>query len=507
MTTGTPIRRFRQTKVVATLGPSSSTPAMIRSLFETGVDVFRLNFSHGSHEDHGERVRALRALERELGRPIAIMADLQGPKLRLGKFADGPIDLKAGQSFRLDLSTEPGDTTRVGMPHPEIFAALTPETDLLLDDGKVRLRVVACGPDFAETVVVSGTRLSDRKGVNVPDVTLPLSPLTKKDRADLVFALDQGVDWIALSFVQRPEDVAEARKLIDGRAALLSKLEKPQAIQHLERIVELSDGVMVARGDLGVELPPEDVPTIQKRIVREARRAGKPVIVATQMLESMISAPAPTRAEASDVATAIFDGADAVMLSAETASGAYPIEAVSIMDRIARRVEHDPLYRTMMDAQLPDPQETASDAITAAASQVAQTIHAAAIVTYTTSGSTTLRAARSRPEVPILCLTASVAASRRLVLAYGVHSVLTEDVQNFSDMVHKAARISYAHGLADDGQKLVITAGVPFGMPGSTNILRIAWVERPSLPTGQPARTGESLPEIQARAAMADGDD
>ncbi|CAO3435844.1 pyruvate kinase [Azospirillum argentinense] len=477
-----PIRRFRQTKIVATLGPSSSSPDMIRSLFEAGVDVFRLNFSHGSHNDHGARVRAIRALERELERPIAIMADLQGPKLRLGRFANGAVELTVGQPFRLDLSTEPGDATRVGMPHPEIFAALRPGTDLLLDDGKVRLRIAACSPDHADTVVVAGTKLSDRKGVNVPDVLLPLSPLTAKDRADLVFALDQEVDWVALSFVQRPEDVAEARKLIAGRAALMSKLEKPLAIQHLERIVELSDGVMVARGDLGVEMPPEDVPSIQKRIIREARKAGKPVIVATQMLESMIGAPAPTRAEASDVATAVFDGADAVMLSAETASGSYPVEAVSMMDRIARRVEHDDLYRTMMDAQHADPQETAADAITAAARQVAHTIHAAAIVTYTTSGSTTLRAARERPEVPILCLTATVAASRRLVLAYGVHSVLTEDIQNFSDMVHKATRIAYAHGLAEDGQRLVITAGVPFGMPGSTNILRIAWVERPVLP-------------------------
>ena len=505
MSTNTPIRRFRQTRIVATLGPSSSTPAMIRALFEAGVDVFRLNFSHGSHEDHGARVEAIRELERETGRPIAILADLQGPKLRLGTFAGGPIDLTPGQSFRLDLSKEPGDTARVGMPHPEIFAALEPDAELLLDDGRVRLRVTACGADFADTVVVSGTRLSDRKGVNVPGVVLPLSPLTGKDRADLVFALDQGVDWVALSFVQRPEDVAEGRKLVAGRAALLCKMEKPQAIQHLDEIIELADGLMVARGDLGVEMPPEDVPSIQKRIVREARRAGKPVIVATQMLESMISSPSPTRAEASDVATAVYDGADAVMLSAETASGAYPIEAVSMMDRIARRVEHDPLYRTMMDAQQADPEQTSSDAITAAARQVAHTIEAAAIVTYTTSGSTTLRASRERPEVPILGLTASVAASRRLVLAYGVHSVLTEDVQNFSDMVHKAARIAYAHGLADDGQRLVITAGVPFGMPGSTNVLRIAWVERPSQTSPGQSRSGAAEP--QARAAMADAAD
>ncbi|HYH18789.1 MAG TPA: pyruvate kinase [Azospirillum sp.] len=474
---GSPYRRFRLTKVVATLGPASSTPEMIRALFEAGVDVFRLNFSHGSHEDHGERLRAIRALEAETGRPVAVMADLQGPKLRIATFAHGPITLQAGQNFRLDLSRTPGDTSRVGMPHPEIFAALEPEAELLLDDGRVRLRVVDCGSDHADTVVVSGTRLSDRKGVNVPGVVLPLSPLTEKDRVDLDFALSQGVDWVALSFVQRPDDVAEARKLISGRAALLSKLEKPSAIQHLDGIIELSDGIMVARGDLGVEMPAEDVPSLQKRIVRESRVAGKPVIVATQMLESMVSSPAPTRAEASDVATAVYDGADAVMLSAETAAGAYPIEAVSIMDRIARRVEQDPLYRTIMDAQHPDPQHTAADAITAAARQVAHTVEAAAIVTYTTSGSTTLRAARERPEVPILCLTSSMETARRLVIVYGVHSVHTADIDNFSEMVRKAARIAHADGIAAEGQRLVITAGVPFGTPGNTNILRIAWVE------------------------------
>ncbi|CAO3375444.1 pyruvate kinase [Azospirillum argentinense] len=474
---GIPFRRFRLTKIVATLGPATATPEKIRALFEAGVDVFRLNFSHGTHEDHGQRLSTLRALEAELDHPIAVMADLQGPKLRLGTFADGPVTVEPGHRIRLDLSTEPGDATRVGLPHPEIFAALEPEAELLVDDGKVRLRVVACSPDHADCVVLSGSRLSDRKGVNVPGVVLPLTPLTPKDHEDLAFALDQGVDWVALSFVQRPEDVAEARKLVAGRAALLSKMEKPQAIQHLERIVELSDGVMVARGDLGVEMPAEDVPSIQKRIIRESRRAGKPVIVATQMLESMIGAPAPTRAEASDVATAVYDGADAVMLSAETAAGTYPIEAVSMMDRIARRVEQDPLYRTITDAQHPDPQQTSTDAVTAAARQVAHTIQAAAIVTYTTSGSTTLRAARERPEVPIMCLTSSLETARRLQLAYGVHSVHSADVADFNEMVQKAARCAYEDGLAVEGQRLVITAGVPFGTPGNTNILRIAWVD------------------------------
>ncbi len=474
------IRRSRSTKIVATLGPGTSTPERIRALFEAGVDVFRLNFSHGTQADHGTRLDIIRELEKETGRPICALADLQGPKLRIGTFADGPIALTAGQSFRLDLDPAPGDTSRVHMPHPEIFEALTTETDLLLDDGRVRLRVVHCSPDHAETVVVSGTKLSDRKGVNVPNVVLPLSPLTAKDRDDLRYALDIGVDWIALSFVQRPEDVAEARRLIAGRAALMVKLEKPSAITYLDQLIEMADGVMVARGDLGVEMPAEDVPSIQKRIVRESRMAGKPVVVATQMLESMITAPAPTRAEASDVATAVYDGADAVMLSAETATGAYPIEAVSIMDRIARRVEQDPLYRAITDAQHPDPQRTSADAITAAARQVAHTISAAAIVTYTTSGSTALRAARERPEVPILSLTSRMETARRLAVSYAVHNVHTEDVSNFAEMVQKAVKIAYEDGIAHEGQRLVITAGIPFGTPGNTNVLRIAWVEASS---------------------------
>jgi pyruvate kinase len=471
------LHRERLIKVVATLGPASSTPEMIRALFSAGADVFRLNFSHGRQEDHAERLRQIREIEAEFGRPICVLADLQGPKLRTGTFAKGPVDIRPGQRFRLDLSPEPGDATRVGVPHPEVFQALESGTDLLIDDGKVRLKVLSCGPDFAETEVLAGARLSDRKGINVPNAVLPLTPLTPKDRDDLRFALSIGVDWIALSFVQRPEDVAEARRLIAGRAALMAKLEKPSAIQHLQELVEMSDGIMVARGDLGVELPPEDVPSIQKRIVRESRLAGKPVIVATQMLESMISSPTPTRAEASDVATAVYDGADAVMLSAETASGQFPLEAVSMMDRIARRVEQDPTYRALVDAVHPDPERTTADAITAAARQVAHTIQAACIVTYTTSGSTTLRAARERPEVPLLCLTSKMETARRLSLAFGVHAVHTADVHSFTEMVNKATKVAFDDGLAHAGQRIVITAGVPFGTPGNTNVLRIAWVE------------------------------
>ncbi|CAK0771346.1 Pyruvate kinase [uncultured Gammaproteobacteria bacterium] len=471
-------RRFRLTKIVATLGPATSSMEQIRALVAAGVNVFRLNFSHGTQAEHAQRIEILRTIEREIDRPICLMADLQGPKLRIGRFENGSIDLVAGQALRLDLNDAPGDSTRVKLPHPEIMATLSVGTELLLDDGRVCLRVTARERDYADTVVVSGTKLSDRKGVNVPHEVPGLSPLTRKDLDDLRFALDQGVDWVALSFVQRPQDVAEARRLIAGRAALLSKIEKPSAVEYLDEIIEMSDGLMVARGDLGVEVPAEDVPSIQKSAVRKARLAGKPVIVATQMLESMITAPVPTRAEASDVATAVYDGADAVMLSAETASGAYPIEAVSMMDRIARRVEQDPFYFTTMEAQHPDPRATPADAITAAARQVAHTIGAAAIVTYTTSGSTTLRAARERPEVPILCLTARIETARRLCMSYGVFSVHTSDVDSFSDMVRKACRIAHQDGFAAPGQRLVITAGVPFGTAGSTNMLRIAWVEK-----------------------------
>ena len=473
----TPIYRKRRTKIVATLGPATSSLEKIRALFLAGVDVFRLNFSHGTPDDHRERMRLIRQVEEEVGRPIAVLGDLQGPKLRIGKFANSSIDIRAGQAFRLDLDPTLGDEKRVQMPHPEIFTALKPDGELLLDDGKVKLRIVKCGKDFAETVVVTGYKLSDRKGVNVPSVVIPLSALTTKDRADLETALSIGVDWIALSFVQRPEDVIEARKLIGTRAAVLAKLEKPSAVECLDEIIDLADGVMVARGDLGVEMPPEFVPSIQKRIVRSARRAGKPVIVATQMLESMITNATPTRAEASDVATAVYDGADAVMLSAETASGEYPIEAVTIMDRIACSTQADPNFGPGLEAQRPDAEPRVADAITAAARYVAKTVSAAAIVTYTATGSTTLRAARERPQVPVISLTPSLTTARRLVLSYGVHAVQTADATSFGETVVRAASVVLKSGLAPVGAPIVITAGVPFGVPGSTNVLRVAWAK------------------------------
>jgi pyruvate kinase len=470
------MRRLRMAKILATLGPASNGLAQIRALVGAGADVFRLNLSHGTQADHCRCYELVRQVEQEMNRPIGVLVDLQGPKLRVGTFQDGGVDLIAGARFRLDLSPAPGDRTRAPLPHPEVLAALKPGAELLLDDGRIRLRVETAAADHADTVVVTSGRLTDRKGLNLPDVVLGVSPLTDKDRADLQFGLDLGVDWIALSFVQRPEDVAEARRLIGKRAAIIVKIEKPSALTHLDELIQLSDAVMVARGDLGVEMPPEDVPSAQKRIVGACRLAGKPVVVATQMLDSMIHAPAPTRAEASDVATAVYDGADAMMLSAESASGDYPVESVSMMNRIIARTERDPLYRRLMAAQHPEPEATAADAISAAAAQVAHTLSAAAIITYTTSGSTSLRAARERPDVPILCLTSSRETARRLALVWGTHCVETSDVSSFSEMVDKACRIALEEKFAEVGQRLVVTAGVPFGTPGSTNVLRIAWV-------------------------------
>ncbi|HTQ32881.1 MAG TPA: pyruvate kinase [Stellaceae bacterium] len=471
------MRRQRSAKIVATLGPASASPERLRALFDAGVDVFRCNFSHGTHDDHRKLFAAIRSIEHDNKRPIGILADLQGPKLRLGNFADGHAALAAGAAFRLDLSENLGDAHRAPLPHPEVFRVLQPGNELLIDDGKVRLKVVDCGPDFAETECLVGGTLSNHKGVNVPHCVLPISAVTDKDRADLAFALENGADWIALSFVQRPEDVAEGRKLVGDAAGLMVKLEKPSAIRRLQEIIDLADALMVARGDLGVEMPPEDVPTVQKQVIHACRLAGKPVIVATQMLESMIHAPTPTRAEASDVATAVYEGADAVMLSAETAVGDYPIEAVTMMDRIARRVQEDPLYfvsiQTAMEHEHTDP-----DAISAAACQVAATVGAAAIVSYTTSGATALRAARERPGVPILVMSSSVSTARRLALLWGAHCIHHADVKNFADMVQKAVRAAQHEDIARAGQRIVITAGVPFGTPGATNILRIAWVDR-----------------------------
>jgi pyruvate kinase len=467
------MRRERHVKILATLGPASSDLPSIQALFTAGADVFRLNFSHGTRDQHKERVEIIRRIERESGRPIAILLDLQGPKLRVGTFAQGPVTLVPDADFRMDLDPAPGTAARASLPHPEIFAALKPGTELLLDDGKIRLLVEECGPDFARTRVIAGGALSDRKGVNVPGVILPLSALTPKDRQDLEFGLELGVDWVALSFVQRPEDIREVRTLARGRAAIMAKLEKPAALQCLEDIVSLCDGVMVARGDLGVELPAEQVPRIQKRIVRTCRAAGIPVVIATQMLESMITAPIPTRAEASDVATAVYDGADAVMLSAESASGKYPVEAVAMMNRIIIEVEGDPYYRTLIDASHSEPEHTIADAISCSLRETTRLLPVTAIVTFTRSGYTSLRAARERPAATVVSLTPNAEIARRLALVWGVHSVHTEGIRDIADMIAKALATARAEQFAKPGDCIAIAAGMPFGSARTTNLLHV----------------------------------
>ncbi len=469
------MRRHRNVKIVATLGPASSDYDTIRALFEAGADVFRMNMSHGTHEEQRARHELVRRVEKDMERPIAILADLQGPKLRCGVFAAGAAEIEEGQDFRFDLDETPGEGHRVCLPHPEIFAALTPGSTLLVNDGKLRLKVKDCGADFADCVVEVGGTISDRKGVNVPDVVLPLAALSDKDRADLEFACQLGVDWLALSFVQRAADVEEARDLAQGRAAVLSKIEKPAAVDAFDAILEASDGIMVARGDLGVELPVHAVPPIQKRLIQLCRRAGKPVIVATQMLESMIESPMPTRAEVSDVANAIYDGADAVMLSAESAAGQYPIEAVSTMNAVAIEVEHDQTYLDMVDASRVATRSGVADGIVAAAREIAETTDIKAICCFTQSGTTALLTSRERPRVPIIALTPLRGTARRLCLSWGTNCFVTPDeVLRFKAAVVSAARAARSAGFATEADQIVVTAGVPFNVPGTTNILRVA---------------------------------
>jgi pyruvate kinase len=465
--------RSRKVRVLATLGPASNSPEMIENLFAAGADAFRINMSHGDQASKVPVIEAIRALEKKFGRPTTILADLQGPKLRVGKFAGGKVMLESGQTFVFDRDTTPGDATRVELPHREIFQAIEPGARLLLDDGKLVLRVTDCDDERIEALVEVGGKLSNNKGVNVPDVVVPMAALTEKDRSDLAFAVEQHVDWIALSFVQRPDDLAEARKLIQGKASLLAKIEKPAAIDRLTEIIEMCDGVMVARGDLGVELPPQDVPPLQKMIVEESRKQGKPVVVATQMLESMITAPTPTRAEVSDVATAIYDGADAIMLSAESAAGEWPVQSVAMMNSIGEAVERDPRHGDRVHFTVTRPDPTTADAIAEAAKQIARTVSAAAIICFTASGSTARRVARERPSVPVMVLTPKMETARRSGLLWGSYAVHTRDVDSFEEMVAKAKRMALRHHVAKAGDRVIVIAGVPFKTPGSTNVLHV----------------------------------
>ena len=470
------MHRKRNAKIVATLGPASSAPDLIQVLFEAGVDVFRLNFSHGTQADHEARYRAIRAVEQKAGRPIGILQDLQGPKIRIGKLPSPPVRLERGETVRFSLAAESADPREIPLPHPEVFRNILPGHVLMIDDGKLRLEVVGLDTERFDARVVVGGSLTDRKGVNLPDTDLPISPLTEKDRSDLAFGLSLGVDWIALSFVQRPDDILEAQALVQGRAGIMAKIEKPKALERIEDIVALVDAVMVARGDLGVEIPPEDVPGRQKELVRLCRLAGKPVVIATQMLELMIHAPSPTRAEASDVATAIYDSADAVMLSAESASGDYPVEAVAMMDRIIRHTERHRLYRSIIDALQPNPEHTVPHAVAAAAADIAAQVDAKAIVAFTASGTTAMRVARKRPRVPIVSSSPDAGVARRLALLWGTHSVVAEDIASYDEMVDSARKHALAENFAATGDRIVVVAGIPFGRAGSTNNIRVVRV-------------------------------
>lgn len=469
--------RDRKVKILATVGPASRDPETLHRLVVAGADAFRVNMSHGERAQHGETIKAIRDLEKKIGRPIAVLCDLQGPKLRVGQFKDGKAVIRHGSHFTLDRKDEPGDETRVQLPHRELFGILEKGQRLLINDGKICLRVIRASEDEILCSAEVGGVISDRKGVNVPDADVPIPALTEKDRADLSFAMDHGADWIGLSFVQRPEDVAEARRLMGNRGSLCAKIEKPNAVKRLDEILERADGVMVARGDLGVELDPQDVPPIQKRIVNRAREIGKPVIVATQMLESMIESPAPTRAEVSDVANAVYDGADAVMLSAETAAGEWPEEAVRMMDRIAASVEADPAYAERVHFHQLDPDPTTSDALSHACMTIARTVQMRGIIVFTGSGSTARRVARERPSVPMLVLTPSVATARRVQLLWGAHPVATKDIGSFEEMIAKGKRMALRHGFGGAGAKFIALAGVPFGTPGATNLLHVVTLQ------------------------------
>jgi len=462
-------------KIVATIGSIKGRPELIEKLYLAGVRVFRMNLSHASVAEHAEKVKIIRQLEKKYNCPLGVVFDLQGPKLRVGVFKNDGVMLKDGQTFVLDLNEEPGDETRVNLPHKEIFKAVSAGKTLLFNDGLIRVTVQSATPDKIVTKVVNGGFLSNHKGVNVPDVSLPISALTDIDIANLKEADKLDIDWFALSFVQKPEDVLLARSLIKSKAGIISKIEKPSAIEHLDKIIEYSDVVMVARGDLGVELSAEKVPVMQRRIVSACRRVGKPVIVATQMLESMINNVSPTRAEASDVATAVYEGADAVMLSGETANGKHPVEAVETMARIIRTVQEDPLFKENMAVSLQEPQAASvAYAITAAASNTANFIDMSnVIVNFTDSGITTLRTSKQRPCLPILCLTPHMDVARKMAVVWGVRAQKIRDLKKFEDIEREVRAAVTALGYGEKGSQVVVTAGIPFGSSGDTNLMYV----------------------------------
>jgi len=463
----------RFAKILATVGPASSAPDTLRLLHDVGVNAFRLNFSHGSHDDHARSVKAIRAVQTQTGNPITIVADMQGPKLRVGEFADGQIELHYGAEMTLICAKDTAKENTIPINHPELFKAMEAGHQLKFDDGKLMATILSNdGTTMQARIDVPGV-LKNKKGINVIGATLPLSAMTEKDREDMVFALSQEVDYIALSFVQTAQDVQDARAIVKDQAGIIVKIEKPSAVDDLDAILDLADAAMVARGDLGVELPLERVPVVQRQIIRKARALGKPVIVATHMLESMIDAPTPTRAEASDVATAIYQGADAVMLSAETAVGRHPATAVAIMDRIIRSAEGDPEFWADFQSRALPHDMTSEDALGSSVRGIAEILQCKAVLGYTSSGSTVQRISRERPPCHIVGMTPNMKTASRLALSWGVTPVLTQDPKGFDNMVEIARKVAREHIGAQKGDKVMITAGIPFGVPGTTNTLKL----------------------------------
>lgn len=464
--------RKRRTKILATVGPASASPHMLKKLFKAGVDTFRLSFSHGKKSDHAEVIKRIRALELETGIPIGILQDLQGPKIRLGDLNNGEIEINPGDVLSFSPVKSCGNDDLIPLPHPEIFLALKEGDRIFIDDGRISMRAIKINSSILQAEVIEGKLLKSRKGVNLPDCVLDLPVLTEKDHSDLKFGLENDVDWVALSFVQRASDMMEISKIVAGRAGIVAKIEKPTALDDIVGIVEHSDAIMIARGDLGVEILPESVPAYQKEIIALCRSEAKPVIVATQMLESMTDVPAPTRAEASDVATAVYDGADAVMLSAESATGKFPVEAVTVMDRIIHSTEHHEYYERQINVSKREPKSSA-DVIADTGASLACLLQSRCIVAYSRSGVTARRVSARRPALQLFVLTKEAKVSRQMALIWGARSVLEKNVGDYETMV-STARDNSMRLMDVKSGNIVVLAGVPFGKSGNTNNIRVA---------------------------------
>ena len=470
------IKNYRKTKILATIGPSSEKITKIEKLISSGVDAFRINCSHTTESQFESYIKNIRKVEKKLKKPIGILIDLQGPKLRIGEIENN-IPLKRGQKLLFINSKKSSKSNEVPLPEEKVFKSIKVNHPIFIDDGKIKLKVLKVYKNIIETKVLLEGVLKSKKGINLPETVLKNSALTSKDKKNVKKGIELGVDWIALSFIQSPEDIKDLRKICKKNVSIMAKIEKPTALNHINKITELADGLMIARGDLGVELPIQDVPSWQKRIIREARMQGKPVVVSTQMLESMITSKTPTRAEVSDVATAVFEGSDAVMLSAESAIGDNPELAVKMMDKIAHSVEKNPNYSSILSAQLEETPDSTPDAIATAARSLASELNSPIIVCYTESGSTGIKVSRVRPKQMILTVTPIIKTARKLTLVWGVKCIVQKDANNLEQMIRMTKAYSKKEKIIKIGEKMVITAGLPLKKLGTTNLIRVIKVD------------------------------